>query len=991
MSAPKPPPLTKPDRHYNFRAMNMLFAISSLALLTVTLWMIFADYAKPWKRIQAQFRGMERATLLQEQEVERDKISEQDLAKLTADVEAQKARLAEGRGEIEGLEKELAKFDDQVYAADSRWRTTKSLLDTARYQYGEAVQHGDEAETAHKREAVEELTARWRENKKELEAATEHRAALNDQLKQRRADLAAAEKRLAALQAGVTNLETQISTLDKGLDYFLLNAPLLDILAPSLKIEQVMLPGLIQDINFTKIDRVDRCMTCHVAANRAGFEAATAEEGGASGWEHPFQSHPRLDLFVADTSPHPYSRFGCTVCHQGLDRATDFARVGHTPGSDEQREAWESEWNWQPQKFLDNPILPAGSAEAGCISCHSGEVWTPGSETQDVGRQLITKLGCYGCHVLDFPGYTDLRKTGPDLRKIASKVDPGWAYKWVEAPRDFRPTTWMPHFFFLQNGQTPINKKRQTAELAAIITFLFDQSEPAQSYPTPPAGNAAAGQQLFESVGCTGCHIKDRDVTRDDFYPEINRLHGPNLVRTGSKVDPGWLFAWLKNPKSYWADTNMPNLRLSDSEAADLTAFLLADRDAAFDNLTLPAIDTAVRDELLLGYLQANVTIEQSIANLAEMDEHARQVFLGERSVAKYGCYGCHEIRGFEETKPVSIELTQEGSKPVHQLDFGHVHEVPHTRHDWIFNKLKQPRVWDRGKEEVKNYGELYKMPNFGLSDREARAVLTNVLGWIKPTVRPERKAGLVPQAQVLAEGRKLVTRYNCQGCHIVEGQGQAIRTVLDRSLLPPNLASEGGRVQADWLFSFLKNPGTVTLRPWLSVHMPTFGFDDQQLNTLVAYFAALEERQPFSSPAGKADRRDLAVGEVVFNMLQCARCHPSGPVSAGAGGAATGELAPSLLLAHERLRWDWVPEWIKRPQELIAGTNMPTNFPREADGSYSSPIEFVFDAPMFAANKQKLRAYFDSEEEMKAYLTDVDKVTAALRDHVWRLSRQGG
>jgi cbb3-type cytochrome oxidase cytochrome c subunit/predicted nuclease with TOPRIM domain len=1002
MSAPKPPPLTKPDRHYNFRAMNIVFAVSSLALLAVTLWMVFVDYAKPWKRLQAQFRAMERQELLTEKEAERQKISEQDLTQMRGDVEAQTARLAEQRDEISKLEADLSDARDKVYEADTRWRTTKSLLDTARYEYGEALQGDDQEHIAEERERVEELNARWRENKVELEGFTEQRDQIQAQIDARRADLATAEERLAALQDGVTSLEQRASVLDKDLDYFVLNAPLMDMLEPTLKIEQVMLPGLIQDINFTKVDRVDRCITCHAAANRGGF--APPAEGDASvdgsnikaasfenGWPQPFQSHPRLDLFVGDTSPHPYSRFGCTVCHQGLDRATDFARVGHSPNSDEERQEWEQEWGWEAQKFLDTPILPSGTSEAGCISCHSGEVWTPKSEVQDVGRELITKMGCYGCHVMDYPAFTDLRTAGPDLTKIASKTTPEWAYKWIETPRDFRPTTWMPHFFFQQNTQTEENQERQRAEIVALVAYLWDRAEPVESYPAPPSGSADAGQQLFETVGCTGCHIKDREAERDDFFPQINRLHGPNLVRTGSKVDAGWLYAWLKNPKDYWPDTNMPNLRLTDQEAADLAAYILADRDEAYENLELPQVDPAIRDELVVNYLQANYTIEQSAARLEAMDDGARNVYLGERTVAKYGCYGCHNISGFEDTKPIGIELTQEGSKPVHQLDFGHVHEVPHTRHDWIFNKLKQPRVWDRGKEVVKKYDELYKMPNFGMSDREAQAVLTNVLGFVKPNVRPERRAAQGPYADAVAQGRKLVTRFNCQGCHLLEGGGQAIKTVMSRDMLPPNLASEGARVQSDWLFTFLHNPGEQKLRPWLSARMPTFGFSDEQANTLVAYFAALEEREPFASPAGPADPRDLAVGEVVFTMLQCARCHPAGPAATAATGAAAGELAPSLLISHQRLRWDWVPSWIARPQEWIPGTNMPTNFPAGPTGELTSPIEFVFDAPMFAANKQRLRAYFDSDEEMKAYLTDVEKVTAALRDHVWKLGREAG
>lgn len=985
MAAPKPPPPTKPDRHYSFKAMNVVFAVSSLLLLAVTLWMVFEDYAKPWKRLQAQFRSLERQKLAAEAEAQRQHLDQQEIAAVEKQIEDQRARLADQAGEIEELEGTLEEWKAKVYEADAAWRQTKSLLDTSRYQYEVSLQHDDAGAIEDQRQEVAELRERFRENLKALEEARKQRDEVSEQIAARRSELKADQDHMDELTESLDKLQDRMASLEKDLDYFVLNAPLFDFLEPTLKIEQTVLNGIYTNINFTTVPRVDRCMTCHVAANRPGFEADQTLPGSDEPWPHPFQTHPRLDLFVGDTSPHPYNRFGCTVCHQGLDRGTDFARAGHSPASEEQQEEWTAKWGWERQQFLENPVLPVGMAEAGCLSCHASEVWTPGSEVQDVGRQLITRMGCYGCHVIDLPAFTDLRRPGPDLTRVASKVTPGWAFKWIAGPRDFRPTTWMPHFFYQENVQGEENLERQKAEIASLVAYLWDRSA-RLDYPQPPAGDPERGQALFESVGCTGCHIRDGEAKRDDFYPVYNRLHGPNLIYAGSKVSAGWLYAWIKDPKSYFPDTNMPNLRLTDQEAADLTAYLMSSHNEAYEGLEVPAVDSAIRDGLVLEYLQQNYTIEGSQQRLEAMDDHERDVFLGQQTITKYGCFSCHQIEGFQDTKPIGTELTQEGSKPLHQFDFGHVHDVPHTRADWIFNKLKAPRMWDRGKEVVKDYNELYKMPNFGMSDREARAVLTNVLGFTEESVRPERRAGQGPHAEALAAGRKLVTRYNCKGCHLIEGQGQAIRQVLARADLPPNLAAEGARVQSDWLFQFLHDPSRVTMRPWLSVRMPTFGFDDDEANTVVSYFAALENREPFLSPMGETSPVGQAVGQVVFNMLQCARCHPAGEASSQAVGAAPAELAPSLLLARDRLRWDWVPSWIKDPQSWIPGTNMPSNFQKVAEGQYTSPLEFVFDTPMFAPRKAALLQYFDSEEELKAYLSDVDKVTAALRDHIWTL-----
>ena len=327
----------------------------------------------------------------------------------------------------------------------------------------------------------------------------------------------------------------------------------------------------------------------------------------------------------------------------------------------------------------------------------------------------------------------------------------------------------MPHFFYQKNTTTAANLKRQQTEIAAIVNYLWEKSEK-PTYPAAPSGDAARGKQVFESVGCAGCHIIDANATRDQYFPTINRLHGPNLIRTGSKVDKGWLYAWVKNPKQYFPDTNMPNLRLTDAEAADVTEYIWSNHDTSYENQPLPALDAQVRDELAMTYLQNVYTIDRSKAKLGEMDSHQRDVYLGEQTITKYGCYGCHDIYGFENLKPIGTELTQEGSKPLHQLDFGHVTTVPDTRHDWVRTKLLDPRVWDKDKETVKDYNELLKMPNFGMSEREAEAIASNVLGFTKESVAASKRAGNDARTAALAEGRKLITRYNCQGCHLDRG-----------------------------------------------------------------------------------------------------------------------------------------------------------------------------------------------------------------------------
>ena len=75
-------------------------------------------------------------------------------------------------------------------------------------------------------------------------------------------------------------------------------------------------------------------------------------------------------------------------------------------------------------------------------------------------------------------------------------------------------------------------------------------------------GDADNGQELFNSVGCMGCHTValEPDDTEMTLESMLDR-QGPNLISLGSKTTPKWLYNWIKDPKSYWPDTKMPDLR----------------------------------------------------------------------------------------------------------------------------------------------------------------------------------------------------------------------------------------------------------------------------------------------------------------------------------------------------------------------------------------------------------------------------------------------
>jgi cbb3-type cytochrome oxidase cytochrome c subunit len=689
-----------------------------------------------------------------------------------------------------------------------------------------------------------------------------------------------------------------------------------DFMNPSIKVQQVQLPNLQNDVNFMKIPKVDRCTTCHLASTEKGYDDL----------KEPFKSHPNLALMVDGNSKHPYESFGCTTCHGGLDRATYFASAVHTPGSLKQREEWERTHHWEEPEFSDDPMLPTIHTEGACLKCHKQEVRLNGAPRLNQSLDTLERAGCFGCHKI--AGFEDLRKTGPDLRHIGAKVTPSWAAQWVTDPRAYRPTTWMPKFFYLSNTSSPEDQVRNRVEIDAIVTYLFKHSASFDLAPIPVKGDALRGKQTVSERGCLGCHRVGESPKARGTY---GRDFGPALDRVGDKVSEAWVYNWVKDPKRYFPETYMPNLRLTDQDAADVAAYLVTLKGP--EPAALAPVDGATLDAVTTEYLKAHLTDADAKAKTASMSPGEKKLYLGDKLISRYGCFGCHRIEGYEKALPIGTELTQEGSKLISRLDFGFT-DIERTRQDWFSQKLKDPRIFDKG--HVKTQQEKLKMPDFGVSDDEASHLVTLLLGLVKDEPVMETRKILNENEAAIEEGRRLVQHHNCRGCHIVEGTGGAIReTIKDPGYFPPNLIGEGGKVQSPWLFGFLKGPQPI--RPWLQVHMPTFGFDDREAASIARYFAAVDDAIfPFeSASAEKPSSAHLADGKALFTQFKCLQCHVVGAPGAQLSAA---DLAPNLLMARTRLRRDWVPKWLKDPQKQYPGTRMPSFFYSEGDPLMEDP-----------------------------------------------------
>jgi cbb3-type cytochrome oxidase cytochrome c subunit len=905
------------DRLYQVQSLHKWFAISSLLLFVFTIGMVLQDYTREWKRYQREFNQISVRSTIQDAVAARDSIDTAKRDQLRQDIAAAEASEKENNAQITELEERIASLNAQWIKADQDYRFTKAQYDAEKYAYEEAIAH-KAADEEMKKERVTETGKQLDDYFLRREEINTQLQAAKDELSKLRAKSTEARTQIATMQSEFDRLVRQYNALNPGtLVTSIINAPLMDFMRPSLQIKQILLPNLFYDQPFKQISRADRCTTCHLGIDNRKFEEQP----------QPFKTHPNMELYLGANSAHPMEKFGCTSCHGGLDRSTDFQTAGHTPRDEKQKEEWVFKYGWHVDHYLETPMLSMPNIEAGCYKCHNASPEVPRAPALDNGRDLIRLYGCFGCHKL--PGYEGIRKVGPDLSTVSDKLTQDWVKKWLANPKDFKSEARMPKFWYNTNNSGVQNgvdwDKRNVAEINAVTAYLFAKSTPKVLPAKNTNGNAARGKELVEIRGCMGCHAIG-PIEEAPNRTQTRRRHGYNLANQGSKVSANWIANWVQDPRQVWAHSKMPSLRLTDSEVADITAYLSSLKNADWEKKPAPQTDPAALDAVVLEFLRASSTELKAKADLSVMSAEQKNLYAGEKLIERYGCFGCHDIPGFENAQPIGTELTEAGSKLISQLDFGFL-DIEHARADWYTAKLKNPRVFDEGR--VKRPEELLKMPNFGFSDKDVQSIVMVLTSLVKDPVPLEMKERA---SRAVIEGRQLVAEKNCKGCHIIENLGGDIRAYLGNDPekqinWPPSLNTQGMKTQPEWLRTFLKDPGENRPRPWLDTRMPTFHFTEHEIAVIGEYFASLDRVDwGWIDPGVESTPQLLQAGEQLFKRMECMKCHPTGATTGTDAG-----LAPNLQLAHSRLRPEWIRPWLLGPGRIAPNTRMPDFYPVDA------------------------------------------------------------
>lgn len=910
----------EPGMAYNTSTLNKVFAVLSVLFLLTVIWVVLDDYIRPWKAVQVKALEIEKQVTNAKIKEAEGAIDATKLNETKEKIAAAEKEIASHEKEIQKQQEKIAEIQRKIYVQNMYNGVQGSQAAAWQFKYEHALVEKHTEEAKKYKKTFDEYKQNEIAGKNALKGFQAEETAANNVIKEIEKDKTAAEKELKSLTGDRDRYMASLAGTEMNPVWLLRNSPFIDFMDPTIKIRQYVIKNSTNDFYFTQMPKIDRCTTCHVFIDKKGYEDQ----------ENPYKTHPNVDtLAVGVNSKHPVKEFGCTSCHGGVgDRVNDFNSPAHIPQNKKQEKEWVAKYHWHEPHKVPQPMLPLQYTEGMCIKCHQGVERLPMASKLNQGRDLVETYGCYGCHKIE--GWQHLAKPGPSLQKITAKTNKDWIKNWIWNPKSFNPKSKMPVFFMQPNNSAPEFMKKNQVEVNAIAEYLTHTAKEFKPGYKYTGGNADRGKDLIETVGCVGCHMVEGI---DDKWNKVGSRKGTYLTGTGSKVDPDWLVSWLKKPNHYQPDTVMPSFRLTDGEANDIASYLLSLKNPAFAGLEFPKLDKKIRDEILVqDYFSAFDTIAMAEKKLATLSDEERTIELGKRSISKYGCYSCHNINGFEGDLPqIGPELTKEGSKPVEQFGFGQQHQVPHTRQAWLKQHLKEPRIWDLGVPKL--FKDLNKMPNFYLQDWEIESMVGVLLGQVADKIPLEGMKKLSANEKYAEEGRRIVNKYNCQGCHEIDGMGGDLSKAFeDQNYGPPFLVKEGHRVQADWLNNFLRHVHTI--RPYVKVRMPSFNFSNDELNKIIAYFQADSGQVTFENLGPVVwEPGEKEAAQKIWNELSCTTCHTI-------GFNKDEPQAPDLHHAKSRLRPSWIEKWLTDPTAIMPYTTMPNFW----DGGNMAAVEGVLD-----------------------------------------------
>lgn len=401
-----------------------------------------------------------------------------------------------------------------------------------------------------------------------------------------------------------------------------------------IKLRQIVIP---------KLDRNDRCVTCHVAI----------EDSRMAHMPNPLKSHPGDYL-----DHHEINEVGCTVCHDGQGRAIT-SDAAHARSLDQ---------------FWEKPLLDKPFIESTCVRCHADAL--PQTPNFNLGKQLFQQKACFACHSIgdiggtQGPALSDIgdasfhvkmpvdRNRRRLLEKFNQNVNLAYLYESISEPAAQPEETLMPETVLTEkeilslmvylkslSGERRVMDVGLSHVASAPLASTQAVSQPLSSESASTSsstGASSAGGQIFSSR-CVACHT----VGKGDTV-------GPDLQGVTERREIEWLKNFIQYPSKM--------IQEKDPIAAELLA-----------KYKIPMIDMGLTDEevrQVIEYLQnpdksstpaasTGSSAAEGTAIPAEEETKASKtvsqseiikgaaLFQGKQRFLKRGvsCNACHDVR----------------------------------------------------------------------------------------------------------------------------------------------------------------------------------------------------------------------------------------------------------------------------------------------------------------------------------------------------------
>ena len=478
------------------------------------------------------------------------------------------------------------------------------------------------------------------------------------------------------------------------------------------------------------------------------------------------------------------------------------------------------------------------------------------------GKQLFSRRGCMACHSYDDAELKGVNADfGPDLTKIHEKIKPGedgfqWMYSWLKQPNAYHKRTKMPNLFLNPEGEGD----KYVDPAADIAAFLLAKGKDAPTefpeFQRPVSVLGVVCDEDFTAAEAAALGVEHAGVRVTEVLPgsAATRLNtgdqgtGPAalqvddiLLKVGSTAirsvenlhkeiaklpsnKDAITLTFIRNKTTLTTQVQVANplddlVRLYLKKALPSTDKV----NAVLNSKQYPvhgdafAADKDGQVKSLSEFIKGD---EIELAHPAKDgqfsdDEWERQkmVYIGRRTIARYGCFGCHDIPGFEDAGPIGVALQDWGRKDTAKLAPEHIEEYLHhhgevdgsstlqrvgdaldrQKHDgnaapadlsaayfidslmhhgragFLWQKLRDPRSYDYQKTETKGWDERLRMPKFPFTEQQIESVATFVVGLVADPPAPAFQYKATGAKAARLEGERVLAKYNCAGCHILE------------------------------------------------------------------------------------------------------------------------------------------------------------------------------------------------------------------------------